>query len=482
MPLVLRQCLLRRCFLLALAVVLQPAFGFGLLQPQEVVEEAEVDTEMQDTISPCSCDCCLVAEREPGEMLTLKDGTTLTRKCVSPPVQYDTETCGTSCHPPDADIVLTSVKESMDLSRFCTFLCRPATKTVGTVCNAMQASDIATSFNMDGNGNADTEAFVPLVDQEEGWSGPSSDARLKSEHDKKMTNENLAKSLPSDQSSVKFDIRKVISMRKRAEAAGNIGRAAAAEASTKASREKSEHMSQKTARVLAAVQESAGAAGAAEVEAAQAATDAGVDAGDARAALAEARVAAKSAAKLAKELAFKEVKQAVAAAAKEEGQSDAFRYGWDKPPNWDKIVSQTMAEPYLKMSVMATWRASEYEGYARGMLGQAKAAQAKAKAEKRQANQYAASGDLMQAKMMDVEVKNLISKSQNLEKEAEAEWTKANNIQMSSAEWQQAGVLAAGHAGWAWKGYFTPPPPIDKVPIWFRHKVNPLDWTDKSKR
>lgn len=415
--------------------------------------------------------------------MTLEDGTTLTRKCVAPPAQFDTTVCGTTCNPSEADIVLTSVKESMDTSRFCTFLCRPATKTVGTVCNPMQAKNIANSFTMDGNGNADTKAFMPLLNAEESWGAGPSNARLESARNKQLEDKNKAKSLEGNgQSEVKFDIRKVISMRKRAEAAGNIGRAAAAEAAVKANREKAQHMKTKVDRVLTALSESAGAGGAAEVEAGQAATDAAVDASDARASLAEARVVAKTIANQAKQLAIEEIKKAVAPAAKKESEADAFRYGWDKPPNWDKVVAQTMANPYLQQMVAATWRANEYESYAKGILGQAKAAQAKAKLVKNQANQYAAAGDTMQAKMMDVEVKNLIGKSHNLEAQAEAEWKKANAIQMSSAEWQQAGVLAAGHAKWAWSNYFTPPPPMDAVPVWFRHKINPLDWTDKSKR
>jgi hypothetical protein len=470
---------------LILLVVLQPVVPQETVveaEPSSTLEEGEIDDEMKSPIAPCSCDCCLVAEREPGEVITLPGGEELTRKCVAPPAQFDTQVCAGMCHPSDAEIVLTSVKESMDLARYCTFNCRPATKTIGTVCNKMQSQDIASSFTLDGNGNADTKAFYPLQNRDESWGSGPSNARLQSAHDKNVEDKKKANSLSGDEGEVKYDIRKVIAMRKRAEAASNIGRAAAAEASTKSNREKSEHMARKVDRVLNALQESDGAAGASEVQAGAAATDAAVDASDARAALAEGRVLAKAAAKQAEKLARGEIKKAVAAAAKVEGESDAFRYGWDKPPNWGSIVAQTMANPYLTQMVAATWRANEYEGYARGILGQAEAAQKQAKLEKRQANQYAAAGDTMQAKMMDAEVKNLISKSHNLEAQAEAEWKKANSIQMSQAEWQQAGVLAAGHAKWAWSNYFTPPPPMDKVPFWFRHKINPMDWTDKSKR
>lgn len=472
----LTRCLFRSGLrLLTLSIVLH----------QVISQDVEVSTEMKGPYAPCSCDCCLVAERRPSEYAQLDDGSTLTRKCVAPPTQFDTATCGDRCSPSDADIVLTSVKEDMDMQRYCTFLCRPATKTVGTVCNAMQAGDIANAFTMDGNGNADSKAFMPQMPGEENWGSGPSNARLESANDQKTLNEAAANSLKGgDKSKITFDIRKVIEMRKRAEAAGNIARAAAAEASTKSNREKAEHTNREVSKVLTALQESAGAAGASETQAGAAAADAAVDAADARIALAQGRELAPTAAKLAKELARAEIKKVVEPAAMEEGKSDSYRYGWDKPPNWDKIVAQSMAEPYFKSMVGAIWRASEYEGYAKGILGQAKGAQAKAKAIHNQANQYAAAGDVMQAKMLDDQVKALISKSHSLEAQAESEWQRASNVQNSVAEWQQAGVLAAGHAKWAFSNYFTPPPPIDQVPLRFRHKVNPmgLDWVDKSKR
>merc|ERR1719456_1046543 len=102
---------------------------------------------------------------------------------------------------------------------------------------------------------------------------------------------------------------------------------------------------------------------------------------------------------------------------------------------------------YLSPMVGAIWRASEYEGYAKGILGQASGAQGKAKALMKQANMYRATGDQFEAKVMEEEVKGLIAQSHSLEAEAEAEWKKADNIQHSVAEWQQAAVLAAGQSG-----------------------------------
>lgn len=418
------------------------------------------DDDAPDVTNPCSCNCCLVAERKPNEIAKTPSGVTLTRKCVAPPPMYQTEVCSAECIPSSADIVLTANKKVMDYNRFCTYKCKPMTKIPGTTCEGLLASEIAGTFSMDGNGNADTDAFIPRDTSFDGF--PSTDGGVAlgpgtggGGTGTKGTNV----ATKEHKEDIKYDYRKVIAQRMRAEAASNIARAAAAEAYTKANREATDHQAANVAKTAVAIGESAGAAGAAEVEAAQQAADAGVAAGDARTALAQGRVAAKQAAKLAKELAFKEAYEAAKPAAKVEAESDMFRYGWDKPPNWPKVVAQQGAMPYLKAMVGATWRASEYEGYAKGILGQAKAAQGKARAVMKQANMYRATGDQFEANVLEAQVKGLIDQSHSLEAQAEAEWTKANNVQMSVAEWQQGASLAAGQNGWAWKQYFTPPPP-----------------------
>jgi len=418
------------------------------------------DGDAPDQANPCSCNCCLVAERKPNEVATTPSGVTLTRKCVAPPPAYQTEVCTAECIPSSADIVLTASTKVMDYGRFCQFKCKPMTKIPGTTCEGLQSQEIAQVFNMDGNGNADTDAFVPRDTSMTGF--PSTDGGVnygqgggggggtgtKGKHT--ATSEH--------KEHIKYDYRKVIEQRIRSEAASNIARAASEEASTKAAREATEHQALNVAKASAAIGESDGAAGSAQVEAAQQAQDAIVAAGDARAALAQARALSKQVTAQAKNLAVAEIKKVAQAAAKQEAESDMYRYGWDKPPNWDKVIAQQTSVLYLRGMVGATWRASEYEGFAKGILGKAKGAQGEAKAIMKQANMYRATGDQFQANVLEEQVKGLIAKSHSLEAQAEAEWQKADRTQTSIAEWQQAAVLAAGHAGWAWRQYFTPPP------------------------
>lgn len=429
---------------------------------QEAAVEADVPDEgAPDVTNPCSCDCCLVAERKPSEIAKTPSGVTLTRKCVSPPPAYQTESCPAACIPNGADIVLTASVKVMDYGRFCTYKCKPLTKIPGTTCEALQSSEIAQVFSMDGNGNADTDAFIPRDTSMSGFPGTGGGVALGpgSGGGGGAGTKGTDTKTSEHKEDIKYDYRKVISNRIRAEAAANIARAAAEEAYTKASREATEHNAKTVAKATTAIGASDGAAGAAQAAAAQQALNAGIASATARSALLEGRSAANAAAKEAKALARQEVYKAVQADAKVEAEADMFRYGWDKPPNWPKVVAQQNAMLYLSPMVGAIWRASEYEGYAKGILGQASGAQGKAKALMKQANMYRATGDQFEAKVLEEEVQGLIKKSHALEDQAQAEWSKANRVQQSVAEWQQGAVLAAGHGGWAWAQYFSPPPP-----------------------
>lgn len=456
------------CFcVLGCVRVVQPS-TLASLQSQEPIEAVEDNAEIKEGFespySPCSCDCCLVAERSLGEIAEFKerDGKvdTLTRKCVAPPEMYQTETCGKACHPSSSDLVLTAVKTDMDYQRYCQYLCRPATKTIGTVCFRLDSSDIAYAFNLDGNGNGDSAAFKAMGDEEEWWGVGS---RATSAQNRATAEENAAKAATTN-ATVDYDMRKVISNRMRTEAASNIARAAAAEAHVKGNRLKTEHESRRVQKVFSAIAETEGAAGGSEVAAAAAAADAKTAAAGARAALATARANAQNAVNEAKAMARDMIKKEVEGLAKQEAEADSFLYGYDKPPNWDKVVAQETADLYLKPMAVVSYRATEYKGWAKGLLGQAKAAQGKARAAMNQANQYKAMGNIPQANTMYQQVKNLVAQSHSLEAQSRKMWDTAANAYKSISEWQQAGTLAAGQAGWAFKMYFSTPPPAAGPP------------------
>jgi len=463
-----RCTLLWGCLFGCLFHVGEPLGSAKSLQAPEPLQNAEDSVEVQEgyqtPFSPCSCDCCLVAERSPAEIVKVQekngDEDLLTRKCVAPPESYQTQTCGKACFPSKSDVVLAAVQTNMDYQRFCQYLCRPATKTVGTVCFKLDSEDIAYAFNFDGNGNADSAAFKAFGDGEEWWGVGSRSSSSKS---REQAYEN-AKAASSTKASVDYDMRKVISERTRSEAASNIARAAAAEAHVKANRLSTEHAQRKTQKVSDAIAATAGAAGGSEVAAAAAAADAKAAAAGARAALAAGRAAAANAVPNAKALAREMIKKEVEGLAKKEALADNFLYGYDKPPNWAKIVAQETADLYLKPMAVVSYRATEYKGWAKGLLGQAKAAQGKARAAMNQANQYKAMGNIPQANVMYQEVKGLVSQSHALEAQSKKMWQTAADAYKSISEWQQAGTLAAGRAGWEYKMYFSTPPPAAGPP------------------
>lgn len=76
------------------------------------------DTSADDKPPGCSCDCCDVVSRRPGE-IAFGAGV----KC-SPSDQHSEEMCGAQCSTSDGDHVLQD--EVVDVQRFCFFECKPA--------------------------------------------------------------------------------------------------------------------------------------------------------------------------------------------------------------------------------------------------------------------------------------------------------------------------------------------------------------------
>merc|ERR1719375_195606 len=91
----------------------------------------------------------------------------------------------------------------------------------------------------------------------------------------------------------------------------------------------------------------------------------------------------------------------------------------------------TESDKYLKQMSKAVWRASEYNSYARGLIGQSKALEAKAK----------------------------------------KFWGIADAAQKSIEEWQNAGLQAAAYKGWEYHKYFTPPPSLQQTALRHRPEV-----------
>uniref|UniRef100_A0A7S4QYQ3 Uncharacterized protein n=1 Tax=Alexandrium monilatum TaxID=311494 RepID=A0A7S4QYQ3_9DINO len=98
----------------------------------------------------CSCDCCVVAERRPDEVVA---GAGV--KCV-PSEDHSSEACGEQCRPVADDTVLRTAAEDqiLDYQRFCFFECKPAAGTtsfVGTGCLVLEPSEVRRVVDASGN-------------------------------------------------------------------------------------------------------------------------------------------------------------------------------------------------------------------------------------------------------------------------------------------------------------------------------------------
>jgi len=106
-----------------------------------------------DDLPSCSCDCCDVVNRSPGEVLN-----EVRVKC-SPSSGHSTDLCGELCAPSEEDAVLGSAAQNgmLDYQRFCFFECKPVDgrwreSPPGTQCVALE--DAEAHHVLDAHGNA----------------------------------------------------------------------------------------------------------------------------------------------------------------------------------------------------------------------------------------------------------------------------------------------------------------------------------------
>jgi len=440
--------------ILAICIEISNAFGLKKKQPAQpdpVIEEV-VAADMQ----PCSCDCCMVAERPKNEEVVFADGTVLDKKCVPPGNDISTGLCPATCKASNADAVLTAAVETMDTSRFCSYKCKPSVMTVGSICIRLTAKEVAQTVNVDGNGNADARIMVGEQDADagqglaEGGGGAPKKAKA-------------AAAAPADDGGdqsarVRWDLRKVIAQRLRAEAGADMARAAATEQRVHSDKyvvTKDTDMALYVQKVLTPV---AGKGQEAQVATESEAKTASEEAALAQTHLLEAEADSQSVVAETKKLVKAEIMKEAKAAAKQEAEADAYMQAWDKPDNWGKTLAQKAAAPYLTEMVNAITRTSEYDGFSRGLLAQAKSAQSQAQGLILHANQMKAQGDLLGSATEEKKVKLLISKAKGLEEEANKFWKIADDTRKTIPEWQMGGNMAAARAAWEFKVSFTPPP------------------------
>lgn len=128
----------------------------GFLQKQDEASQSDSDSSgpFDDAPQPsCSCDCCDVVKRLPGE---INFGARV--KC-SPSGTHSSDMCGAQCTPTEDDKVLQD--RIVDLERFCLFECKPANGAdapVQSQCVAFSEGEAAKII--DGAGNPMDPAFL----------------------------------------------------------------------------------------------------------------------------------------------------------------------------------------------------------------------------------------------------------------------------------------------------------------------------------
>lgn len=151
------------------------------------------------------------------------------------------------------------------------------------------------------------------------------------------------------------------------------------------------------------------------------------------------------------------IKKDAAEAAKEEGEAYAARRGWNEPDNWRRVLSNRAADPYLKAMSVANARVAEYKKYAEGVIGQAKAAQARAETLAPHATASEAQGDMISAVKMRNEIKGELKKSKDLQAEAKGWWKKAEDADKTMRQWQKVSVEASAYVSQEYDIGRTPP-------------------------
>jgi len=415
-------------------------------------QDAAVDTLNGETaeVVPCSCDCCQTQERLPSEQTP-----TLTFKCGAAAPDQQTDTCPASCEPSSADTVLTSAEQSMDYSRYCQYKCKPSSETMGSSCIRLDALDTAKTFELDGNGDANSNIYAAATSGGTSWGDDIASSREQATQQAQAME--TAQAQAAATGSIDYDLQDVIENRLRAETASAMARATAAEARAKAdlaAADRAAEEAQKAENVQ--VYSTAGNEAAVEAEAAQQAAvrAAGEAERNLRAIEAESQTVASEAAKDAVE----EIKKQAAAPAKELAEAHAKMWGWDKPKFWPKVEAVRAANPYQGQMTVAVQRMDEYQGFAKGEIGKAKGDQAKAIGLATQANAMEAQGDKMGAVTLRHEIDGLLASAKGHQAKAKSDYATANTMRDSIPQWQDAAMKAATYASWKYSNVFTPPP------------------------
>lgn len=443
-----------------------------IVDPAEMKNQVEqAVTSMIDGTAPCSCDCCQVVERAPGEVVTLNSSVSITHKCdflEAPQDSVDfSSQCPNTCKDEEENaVVSTDQDHTMDSRRFCTYHCRPISKTIGGDCVMLTAAEEQAAMTEGGNGQslelpaASLEDLIASANQTSNASavlaaGQSAQAASGEATQTRAQEVERQAAASAEAEAVKvkvvYDMRKLLAERMRAETGASMAHGSSASERVRVNQ-------YLIARAAALTKKSAGNAapmqagiedgkGSAEASA----TNAKEAENEATRASAEAESFVGPALKEARKLAKEEIEKKAAPCAKVQAEDLAIAKGLDKPDKWEKVLAARAADPYMQAVSVAVQRVSEYKAFADNLVDQASAAQMSANKITPHMNALEATGDVLGAKIERVKIRNLLARSRTLQSEAKKYWKMADDTRKTVPQWQTAAGQAAQYAAWEFK-------------------------------
>eukprot|EP00747_Dinoflagellata_sp_TGD_P163733 gnl/TRDRNA2_/TRDRNA2_182735_c0_seq1.p1 gnl/TRDRNA2_/TRDRNA2_182735_c0~~gnl/TRDRNA2_/TRDRNA2_182735_c0_seq1.p1 ORF type:complete len:501 (+),score=83.50 gnl/TRDRNA2_/TRDRNA2_182735_c0_seq1:83-1504(+) len=413
-----------------------------------------------ESLSPCSCDCCQVEERLPDEVVQLANDVSLRYKCSrtgDPSDGMFTTRCPEACQMGNNPSIIATAKGhiQVDYPRFCRYKCKPTLPSVGSQCRRLNITETEMLIEPTRNGKGDAPFFAAVngsTEEEKNSLNLDTNMGLALDGDGHLLDVGARK--------MKWDLRKLIAGRYRAEAGAEMTSMLAGGQFVRTYKHEVEEATGLTKRVSDAISDAEPEIDGSMIQTDQRASAAEESEVAAEKSLSEAQLTTGDAKEEAAEVAKEAIEQNVDVQklVDDEAQADVKRYGWDKPDFWPKVLAVKAADPYMTQMVTAIQRASEYESYAKTLLSQARNAQTEATGLNSQANVKAASGDSSGAHAEFEQVKALIGRSKKLELEAQKFWKVASDTQQTIPEWQSAGMSAATYTAWMYSQSFTPPP------------------------
>jgi len=354
----------------------------------------------------CSCDCCYVNNRLPGDNPLHEKNDPL--QCSSFP-EGAKDDCPKQCRPGREENVLDALS-NLDYSRYCYMKCVPTGPDIGDTCRHQTSSERIVSADKTGNGNHPTEVDFQPIEKNKVQAKVMTVAPT--EEAPEETKEPLVEPPKLE---LEYKNGKAIAARKRAQAASSMASAAnsLSKIDLDAARAHRELHHEKAVAKKLGLTENDGITAA--MDAQNERNDAEEDLDWLKEMYAAALKESKTIAKWTADTTAQTIKQQTQKLVYREAIADVIRYGWNKPKVWPKVLSARAAEPYqqalaVEMGMMRAW-----DGEARKLLGQAKGKQKEAQRLTTEKNLYKSQGDLVEAARLQHKIDGLLGAVPGLE-------------------------------------------------------------------